>query len=141
MARPHLEAGLITFDTSGLYALLVEADIHHSRAVAALADATGPLVIPAAILCELTYLMERASGIRYAQALLSDIEDGAFRLDCGDVDLGRIRELVGRYADLPLGFADAAVIACAERRGGSVLTFDLRHFGVVAREGTIRIVP
>jgi predicted nucleic acid-binding protein len=41
---------------------------------------------------------------------------------------------------MPLGFADAAVIACAERRGGKVLTYDQRHFSVVAREGTIQIV-
>ncbi len=45
----------------------------------------------------------------------------------------RVRELVRRYADLPLGFADAAVTACAERHRGRVLTTDYRHFPVVAR--------
>jgi predicted nucleic acid-binding protein len=44
-----------------------------------------------------------------------------------------------RYADLPLGFADAAVIACAERAKAEVLTFDRRDFEVVRREGTFRI--
>jgi len=52
-----------------------------------------------------------------------------------------IRALTRRYADLPLGFADAAVIACAERHGGRVLTRDLRHFGVVAREGRLIVLP
>jgi hypothetical protein len=33
------------------------------------------------------------------------------------------------------------VIACAERNGGRVAAFDLRHFAAVAREGTIQIVP
>jgi hypothetical protein len=37
--------------------------------------------------------------------------------------------------------SDAAVIACAERSGGRVLTFDLRDFGVVAAEGTITVLP
>jgi len=46
-----------------------------------------------------------------------------------------------RYADLPLGFSDAAVIACAERSGGSVLTFDRRDFEVVARDVPITVVP
>ena len=46
-----------------------------------------------------------------------------------------------RYADLPLGFADAAVIACAERNGGRVMTFDRSDFDVVAAEGPITIVP
>jgi predicted nucleic acid-binding protein len=48
--------------------------------------------------------------------------------------------LLGRYADLRLGFADAAVVACAERNGGTVLTFDLRDFSVIG-EGRIRIAP
>jgi hypothetical protein len=52
-----------------------------------------------------------------------------------------MQALIRRYDDLPLGLADAAVIACAERNGGKVLTLDLRHFGVVAREGTITILP
>jgi predicted nucleic acid-binding protein len=38
---------------------------------------------------------------------------------------------VGHHVDLPLGFADAAVIACAESKGGRVLTLDRRHFDVV----------
>ena len=60
---------------------------------------------------------------------------------CGEDDLPRIRELVARYANLPLGFSDACVVACAERHLGSVLTFDRRDFGVISREGTIRLVP
>jgi predicted nucleic acid-binding protein len=53
----------------------------------------------------------------------------------------RIRELVARYADLPLGLADASVVACAERTTGPILTFDRRDFGVVAREGRVELVP
>ena len=49
--------------------------------------------------------------------------------------------VVQRYEDLPLGFADASVICCAERNGGRVLTLDLRHFGVVAAEGRISLLP
>ncbi len=66
---------------------------------------------------------------------------GSYTLDCGEQDIPRIRELVRRHADFPLGFADAAVIACAERNGGRVLTLDMRHFGVVAREGTLILLP
>jgi len=56
-------------------------------------------------------------------------------------DLARIRAIVLRYADLPLGFSDAAVIACAERNGGYVATFDRRHFDIIAREGAIEVLP
>jgi len=72
---------------------------------------------------------------------LADLQSGAFSLDCGESDLPRIRELVARYDDLRLDFADAAVIACAERNGGLVLTLDVRDFGVVGREGTIQVLP
>lgn len=56
-------------------------------------------------------------------------------------DFPRIRKLVERYADLPLGYADAAVVACAERSGRRVLTLDRRDFGVVSGEGSITILP
>jgi predicted nucleic acid-binding protein len=46
-----------------------------------------------------------------------------------------------RYGDLPLGFADAAVVACAERNGGRILTFDRRDFDVVAADVGLTIVP
>ena len=84
-------------------------------------------------------MLEARMGHTVLDAFLEDLQGRAFSLDCGENDLGRIRELIDRYADLPLGFADAAVVACAERNGGVILTFDLRHFSVIAGEGRIRI--
>lgn len=108
---------------------------------AALRGTQGPRVIPVAILGEATYLIEGRLGSAALDAFVSDLLRGGYALDCGEHDLPRVRELIRRYADFPLGFVDAAVIACAERRGGRVLTLDLRHFGVVAREGAITILP
>ncbi len=101
----------------------------------------GPFIVPSGIMSEISYLIESRLGERYLDLFLRDIDEGDYTLDCGESDIPRIRELVHRYHDLPLGYADAAVIACAERHGGKVATLDLRHFGVVAREGTITIVP
>jgi predicted nucleic acid-binding protein len=67
--------------------------------------------------------------------------DGSLLLDCGDEDPPRARELMVRFEDLRLGFADAAVIACAERNGGRVFTFDRRDLDVVARDVPITLVP
>jgi predicted nucleic acid-binding protein len=97
--------------------------------------------VPAGILAEITYLLEQRLGLPTLDLFLEDLMSGAYTLDCGADDLGRVRQLVREYADLPLGFADASVIACAERSGGGVLTLDLRDFGVVARAGQIRILP
>ncbi|MDQ6773673.1 MAG: PIN domain-containing protein, partial [Candidatus Dormibacteraeota bacterium] len=100
----------------------------------------GPLLVPAGILAEITYLVGNRLGARVLDAFLLDLEAGAFSLECGELDFSRIRDLVSRYRDMPLGAADASVVACAERNGGRVLTLD-RHFGIVAREGRIEVLP
>jgi predicted nucleic acid-binding protein len=107
----------------------------------ALARSQPPYLVPSGILAEIGYLIERRLGVPVLETFLLDLEQRAFTLVSSEDDLGRVRELVGRYADLPLGLADATVIACAERSGRQVLTLDRRHFGVVAREGTIEILP
>lgn len=55
--------------------------------------------------------------------------------------MGRIGDLVERYADLRLGLVDAAVIACAECSGLRTLTLDQRDFGVVARDVPLTLLP
>lgn len=132
---------LITLDTSGLFALLNRTDDDHERVKAALFEDRGPYLVPAGILAEIAYMVEERLGARTLENLILDLESGGLALECGEEDFPRIRGLVGRYADLPLGFADASVISCAERNGGRVLTLDLRHFGVVAAEGRITLLP
>jgi predicted nucleic acid-binding protein len=74
-------------------------------------------------------------------AFLNDIETGALMFDCGEGDWPRIRVLLLRDGTLPLGAADASVVACAERAGGLVLTLDQRDFSIVSKEGRIRPLP
>ena len=121
--------------------LLNAADRDFERVKSALEADPGPWILPAPILSEIGYLIEARFPPRTMDDFLADIEVGHFLVDCCDGDMARIRELVGRYADMALGLADAAVIACAERNGGRVLTVDYRDFSAVAREGAITIVP
>ncbi|HEX5396295.1 MAG TPA: PIN domain-containing protein [Candidatus Limnocylindria bacterium] len=132
---------VITFDTSALLALLNRRDPDHERIKQVVDEERGPYLVPAGILAEITYMVERRLGARALDLLLADLESGALTFECGESDLARIRALVSRYADLPLGYADAAVVACAERSGGRVLTLDTRDFGVVAAEGRVTILP
>jgi predicted nucleic acid-binding protein len=132
---------LITLDTSGLFALLNRRDPDHERTREALLEDSGPYLVPAGILAEVAYLVERRLGVGVLERFVLDLESGALTLECGEEDLPRIRELALRYADLPLGFADASVISCAERSGGGVLTLDRRDFDVVAGEGKITPLP
>lgn len=129
---------MITLDTSGVVSLVNARDPEHRAARVALEAAGRPYLLPVGILAEITYLLEsRMPSV--ADAFLGDIESGAFTPDCGEDRVRRVRELIDRYKDLPLGFADATVIACAEQNGGLILTLDRRDFGVVAREGKIQL--
>lgn len=134
-------ASVITLDSSLVIALLIERDRHHDEAVRAFAREPGPPIVPAGILSELSYMVEQRLGALALLPFLDNLDQGVVALDCGEADLPRISHLMQRYDDMRLGFADAAVIACAERSGGRVMTFDRRHFEVVAREGTITLVP
>jgi predicted nucleic acid-binding protein len=130
---------VITLDTSAILALLDGDDPDHARCVEALRGEAPPFVVPAGILGEVGYLIEVKLGTAAVVDFAGDLARHAFRLDCGESDFPRVAELVARYEDLRLGFADASVIACAERSGRRVLTLDLRDFGPVAREGRIEL--
>src|SRR5439155_17416254 len=92
-----------------------------------------PTVVPVGILAEVDQVLGRRLAPAASLAFLEGIETGETLLDCGDLDLPRIRALMSRYAELPLGFADAAVVACAERNGGTVLTFARDALPAVSR--------
>lgn len=132
---------MITLDTSGIFALLNRKDPSHEPARAAVLGSPGPFLVPAGILAEIAYLVERRLGAEVLDRFVEDLDSGGLTLECGEEDLPRIRALAQRYADLPLGFADSSVIACAERNGGKVLTLDRRDFEVVAREGKLNLLP
>lgn len=124
-----------------MLALLDPKEKHHEAVKADLLADPGPYLVPAATLCELSHFVRNRKGAGALDRVLADIEAGAFTLECGEEDLPRVRELISRYEDLRLGFTDAAVIACAERTGGRVLTLDRRNFHVVAREVPLTILP
>lgn len=132
---------MVVVDTSALFAALDRGQLQHRAVLSALRPHAGAFIVPVAILAEISHFIERDLGQIAVSALARDIERGAYELDCGLDDWKRIRALIERYHDLPLGIADAAVIACAERRKAAVATLDYRHFSAVAREGTISILP
>lgn len=132
---------MVTIDTSALIAAIDRKDPNHISALTFFQGESGPLIIPAGILSEICYFLETRYGPKLLDQFLGNVSTGDFTLDFVESDVERVISLVRRYHDLPLGYADAAVIACAERNGGLVATLDLRHFAAVARDGTIQIVP
>ena len=131
---------MVVIDTSALLASMNSADPDF-RAVTDVMRTAPALILPAGIMAEVTFMIAHRFGDHRVPQFLRSLINGELNVQWEAVDLPRILHLVDRYHDLPLGYADAAVIACAERNGGKVLTLDHRHFGVVAREGTISILP
>jgi predicted nucleic acid-binding protein len=89
--------------------------------------------VPVTVLPELAYLVGSRLGPPAEVALARALADGEFLVEpLESDDLGRIADLTQAYADMPLGFTDASLIAVAERLDApAVLTTDRRHFGSV----------
>jgi predicted nucleic acid-binding protein len=131
---------VITLDSSAVFALLNRKDPDHRRVKAALEQDSGPFLIPAAVLGEIAYLVEERLGSKVMDLFLGDLASGAYSLECGEDELPRARQLARKYADLPLGFTDAAVAACAEANGKRVLTLD-SDFSVIRKETGLTVLP
>jgi uncharacterized protein len=130
----------MTLDTSAVLALLNKKDINHQRIKNAVFAQPPPYLIPTGILTEIAYLVETRFGMQTMNAFINDICAGVFQLEHVKADLERVQILTERYQNLPLGTADALVVACAERNDGLIISLD-RHFWVVAGEGKIHVQP
>jgi len=86
------------------------------------------------VVAEVSYLLKRAPNppqpeIGFLRLLAAGRVEA---LSPDPADYERMAELVGQYADLDLGAADASIVAIAERMGISqIATVDRRDFSVV----------
>jgi predicted nucleic acid-binding protein len=124
---------VIVVDTGPLVAALDADDADHGRCLELLERHPGPLMVPAPVLTEVCWLLERERGSKAEASFLDALAAGELQLVALQVrDLQRMADLVRRYEDLPLGAVDASVVAVAERLGTvQVATLDRRHFTVV----------
>jgi len=133
----------VLVDTGPIVALLDRSDNHHDEIVQALAAIEDPLVTVWPVVIEAMYLL--AFSFQAQAALFEILETGAVRLIDVDVaDLPALKRLMEKYRDLPIDFADAALVRVAEREGiRRVLTLDRRDFAVyrLARKGKFTILP
>jgi predicted nucleic acid-binding protein len=120
-------------DTGPLYAAMDRADADHGVCADLLAGSLEQLLVPAPVVVELDWLAGNRLGPEPFSAFLADLEDGAIAVvELVRADYGRVRELLAGYADLKVGFVDAAVVAVVERLGEHKLaTLDRRHFGTI----------
>jgi predicted nucleic acid-binding protein len=110
-----------------------QADQDHEPCARLFTDTREQLLVPSPVLVELDWLVSKRLGPAAFAAFLADIEEGVVRMvDLTRADYARVGALCSDYADLPLGFVDAAVLAVVERLGEHKLaTLDHRHFRIL----------
>lgn len=138
---------MIVVDTGPLVALVNRRDADHG-ACQEWYKATDPrsLMLPATVLAEVCFLVEKYCGPAVEADFLEDVGNGSYGTVIGlsGVDLHRMSELVRQYSSLPLGGTDASVLAVAERFGlTQICTLDRRHFTVVRprHTGAFELLP
>ena len=129
----------VLVDAGALIALLDRSDTNHEACVKAMDTITDPLVTVLPAVTEAMHLLSATP--RGQEAIFDMIEDDALTVaDIATVDLRRMKALMRKYRDLPMDFADAALVRVAEREHLTrIVTFD-RHFKVYALPGRARFV-
>ena len=119
----------VLVDAGALIALLDRDDAKHDRAVEALKEIRDPLVTVWPALTEAMHLL--ADTHLGPETLCDMVFDQAVTMaDLSAPDMARVKALMQKYRDVPMDFADAALVCVAEREQlTTMLTFD-RHFTV-----------
>jgi len=137
---------VILVDTGPIVAAASSRDPAHAVCVAALTRLRlPPPIISPFVVTEVCYFLATRASPAAEAAFMRSLVARTFELiDMTFADLERCAELIERYADLPLGAADASVIALAERlKIKTILTLDRRHFSIVRPRHTeaFRLLP
>lgn len=125
---------MILVDAGPFVAAASPDDRHHEVCQRFLREPGDSLAASTLVIAEVGYLLKRAPNPpRPEIAFLRLFGVGrvqALSPEPGDFD--RMAELVGQYANLDLGAADASIVALAERLGiNRIATVDRRDFAVV----------
>lgn len=116
----------IVVDSGPLIALFTPEDQHHAQAMRFVQTARAVLTSNWAVVTEVTHLL--SFHLHAPLNFLTWIQRGGIELIESDIgDLTRIIELMRKYADLPMDFADASLVALCER-------LDVRDIASVDRD-------
>jgi uncharacterized protein len=131
---------LILVDAGPLVALIDADDQHHAKCVSTLQSLREPLASVWPPVTEAMYLL--ADVPKAQDSLWEMLERGAFSiLPLYSADVPRMRELMRKYADRQMDFADAALVRVAEREGiHKIFTIDREDFSVYRLHNRVRLV-
>jgi len=123
----------LVLDTGVVLAAIEPTDDHHVVCARLLEQSREDRIVPAPVLVEVEYLLNRTRQVDTFVRFLEDCRRDAFLVaDLEPGDHARVGALLTTYADLRVGFVDAAVLAVVERlRETKLATLDHRHFSVM----------
>jgi len=134
---------LALVDASALIAAADRSEPEHARCIEVLGRRDLYLVLPALVVAEAAYLIERRLGPSAEAAFARGLN--GLEIDAPlPADWPLIADLVERHADFPLGTVDASIAVLADRLGTDlIVTLDRRHFGAIRSPGgsSFRLLP
>lgn len=133
----------VLLDTGIVYAYYDRSDRWHGRARALVQGEQGGLILPAPVVPEVDHLLGQRLGAKSRLTFYTGIVEGYYLIaDLPKEAYGRVADLNRHFAELDLGFVDAAVVALAETLGLSrIATTDRRHFDPLAAALSLQVVP
>jgi predicted nucleic acid-binding protein len=123
----------VILDASFLIAISHRREIAHRSCLEVASQLRSPLLIPTAVLPEVTHILSRRYGHHVMRRFVTTMQVPIYELESvPSGDLSRIVELLETYKDARLDFADCAIVALAERTGvDTILTLDRRDFTMI----------
>lgn len=123
---------MIIADTGFWLALANQKDQYHQLATNKLNQLKEPLITTHPVITETCYLLLNKLG-NYAQCNFMEMwYSGGFQVfELKQSHANQVKELMKKYANLPMDLADASLIILSENLGhGRILTVDQRDFAV-----------
>ena len=136
-------AGELLLGTGALVSLLDRRRPLHTACALCFEEWKGPVISTEAVLAEATHLLGPVAGGRRS-CIDFFLGGGAVLVPSSTASLRRARELVIQHSGLPMGYADATLVALAEELDTNlVFTTDRRAFGRYRLYGrkSFRILP
>ena len=132
MAKPTI------FDSGVLVALIDKREQFHLWATEQAQTITPPFVTCEAVITETCFLLRNVHN--GSDAVLSMIEDGILQIDFSlSGEITKIKELMNKYQDVPMSFADACLVRMSELLDNStVFTLD-SDFHIYRKNGKSKI--
>lgn len=133
----------LLLDTGILYAYYDRGDAWHAAAVDLISGEPGELLVPAPVVPEVDHLLGVRLGRAARELFYRGLVEASYLLvELPQERIARVAEIDRRFAELDLGFVDAAIVALSESLGvARVATTDRRHFEPLARAFRLELVP